>query len=321
MSIEQSKSFVSLVFRKHLQDFMRCLHGYDVPLQTGSDSTFLVILIALMSFLAILSCTGSFALHGMTQRWSSGLENKVTIEIDAQMPNGDLLSRESMKIETDNLAQMLRQSPVVKSFDVLDEKEISALVSPWLGNDLILDDIPLPGIIAIELNVSDPSALEKLENSIRKISKSAVLDTHRDWLKDILRFAHALEFIAICIALIIGAITITAISSGVLSRMAIHKEELEILHLIGATDDYIARQFQRHAAFLAFKGSCLGTFIGLMVTIVVVFLASNSQNPLIPQLALSGQEIFILLLLPLIVTLIALLAARYTVLRTLAKMP
>jgi cell division transport system permease protein len=53
---------------------------YDLPLNKGSGTGFLVILIALMTFLGMLALASSFALSAMTARWSSGLENRLTIE-------------------------------------------------------------------------------------------------------------------------------------------------------------------------------------------------------------------------------------------------
>ena len=54
---------------------------YDLPLNKDEGTNFLRLLIALMSFLAAVALAGNFALNSMTQRWSSGLENKLTIEI------------------------------------------------------------------------------------------------------------------------------------------------------------------------------------------------------------------------------------------------
>ncbi|MBI2234772.1 MAG: permease, partial [Micavibrio aeruginosavorus] len=57
---------------------------YDLPLNKGAGTAFLVTLIGLMTFLAMLALTSSFTLSAMTQRWTSGLENRITIEIPTQ---------------------------------------------------------------------------------------------------------------------------------------------------------------------------------------------------------------------------------------------
>ena len=69
---------------------------YDLPLNKDGGGLFLKILIALMSFLAILALSGSFALSAMKDRWSSGLENKASIEIRAQDEAGGILTPDQM---------------------------------------------------------------------------------------------------------------------------------------------------------------------------------------------------------------------------------
>ena len=65
---------------------------YDLPLNQSVGTGFLMVLIALMTFLAIMAVSTSFALNSMTAHWSSGLENKVTIEIPAETNNGTIRS-------------------------------------------------------------------------------------------------------------------------------------------------------------------------------------------------------------------------------------
>ena len=65
---------------------------YDLPLNQSEDTRFLVLLVGLMSLLLVLALSGTFALNNMAKRWSSGLENKVTIEIPVETKAGNLLS-------------------------------------------------------------------------------------------------------------------------------------------------------------------------------------------------------------------------------------
>ncbi|MCB1682039.1 MAG: FtsX-like permease family protein [Alphaproteobacteria bacterium] len=295
--------------------------GYDLPFGSDADRGYLLLLVGLMSFLAVLACAGTLSLHAMTQRWSSGLENKITIEIKAEDRDGTMLSPETIRLETEKITEMLQKNPAVKSFEALQEKEIKKLVSPWLGEDFSLEDIPLPGLIAVELNVSSPEALEKLTGSIKKLSPTARVDTHREWLQDILRFTGTLQWIALFVALIVALTTVTAISSGVKSRMAVHKDQVEILHLIGASDKYIARQFQWHAIIIALLGSILGTAAGLGMATFILLLSGQSGTSLIPQISLDSTSMLIFIFLPVIASIISGVTARFTVLRTLSLMP
>lgn len=295
--------------------------GYDLPFGSETDRNFLLLLVALMSFLAVLACAGTLSLRAMTQRWSSGLENKITIEIRTQSPDGAILSPESIKLSTEKIAGILTNNTAIKSFKVLDDSEIKRLVSPWIGEDFSFEDIPIPGLIAVELSITSPEMIEKLSKIVVEQAPSAHVETHREWLQDILRFIKTLQGVAMIIAIIVAVTTIAAISGAVRSRMAIYRNQVEILHLIGASDTYIARQFQWHAVVVTLLGSIAGTLVGIMVTNLILTFSGQGSMALIPELRISLYGLAAFLSLPLLACLISGTTARFTVLRTLSDMP
>ena len=106
--------------------------AYDLPLNKDKGNSFLKILMGLMTFLAILALSGSFVLSEIKQRWSSGLENKATVEIAAHDANGIILGPESMESLTGRTENFLKQHPAIENFEKMEQSEIIALVSPWL---------------------------------------------------------------------------------------------------------------------------------------------------------------------------------------------
>ncbi|PCJ00203.1 MAG: permease [Alphaproteobacteria bacterium] len=294
---------------------------YDLPLAQSEDSRFLVLLIALMSFLSVLACSGTFALNDMAARWSSGLENKVTIEIAVETKDGHLLSNKTVRKETKKLAKGLKNNPMIKSLAVLSNAEIQELISPWIGDSLTLNDIPLPGLIAIELRNTNQKSLNTLKSDMLKLSKYARLETHHEWLGDLINFTRTLKNLSLFITLIIASVTIIAITAGIRTRLAIHQKEVCLLHAMGATDHYIARQFQRHAMILSLKGGLVGTVFGLVTTAIIIFLSSHSGTTLIPTIKISSAGLALLCLIPIIASTIATITSRFTVLRNLSKIP
>ncbi len=305
---------------QHLLKYLG-FRDYDLPLHDSEDSRFLILLVGLMSFLAVLACSGTFALGNMTDRWSSGLENKVTIEIPVETKEGHLLSNRTVNKETKKLASRLKNNPIIKSVKILTSEEIQELISPWIGKDLTLNDIPLPGLIAVELRRSDADSIDMLRANIEAISKYAQLETHHEWLADLISFTNSLKILSLFITLIIGGATIIAIAAGVKTRLAIHNKEVELLHHMGASDNYIARQFQRHAMILAFKGGVIGALSGLFITGIIVVLSKNTGSPLLPAIEIGYLGALFLFTIPAIAALIAIITSRLTVLRSLAEMP
>jgi cell division transport system permease protein len=294
---------------------------YDLPLSNSEGTDFLILLVALMTFLATAALTASFALNAMGQRWSSGLENKATIEIPAEAQSGTLRTAEKIKRLTNQAADLTSDFEGVESATIMDEAAIEELIAPWLGNGAALEGIPLPGLIAVEFSDGPEIDFTTLRNALKNIEPDIRLDMHEGWLGDILRFTGTLQLAAAIIVLLIGATTVIAIAGAIRARIAIHKADVELLHLMGATDHYICRQFLRHAVILTFKGSFVGLVIGALTLFVLNILAAKAGNTLIPDFTLSSLQMGVLACIPLIACIIGGYTARYTVLRSLSQMP
>ncbi|MCB9988939.1 MAG: permease [Rhodospirillales bacterium] len=295
---------------------------YDLPLNKGAGTRFLLLLIALMTWLGMLALSGSFALQAMTERWSSGLEGRITVEIPAEDTDGKLLTSDEIKLLSSKIAAMLNDRPEIARTTVMSESDIRELVRPWLGDSQLPGDLPLPGLISAELvKNTKPEALHALAARIKDIAPHARLETHEGWLKDLLRFTGALQFAAALLTFVIAITTVTAVAGAIQARMAIHHEEVELLHLMGAADRYIARQFQRHSLILAFQGGLAGMMIGALTLFIIGWLSGRMDINLLPDFHLTGMQMAVLAALPVIAALIATFTARLTVYRVLAQMP
>ena len=294
---------------------------YDLPLNKDSGVLFLKTLIALMSLLAILALTGSFALSEMTHRWSSGLENKISIEIPVEDDKGVILSNTQMERISATTKEFLEKHPAIEQIDVMSEEKIMDLVEPWLGDSTTIKAIPLPKIISVSFKPKSEVNMVQFKLQLENIAPQARIDTHESWLADILRFTGSLKYTALLVTVIIGLTTVIAVAGGVKSRMAIYNEELELLHLMGAEDHYISKQLQRHTLILSFQGALVGTFIGILMLLIINWGAGKMDIALIPDFSLHLTQKLFILMLPAVVAGLSMLTARQTVLRNLAKMP
>ncbi len=294
---------------------------YDLPLANSSSNSFLRLLICLLSILGMLALSASFALSAMTERWSQGLANKVSVEIPASDSAGDIIAPRMVRSMTDDAAKILSEHPDVEQAAITEEKEVRTLLAPWLGEDLAMDSIPVPGLISVTFREGSTPNLKKLEAKIREAAPSARIDTHESWLADVLRFTGALQFAAILLGLIIGATTLVAVAAGVKSKLSENKEELELLHLMGASDSYIARQLQRHTLILSFQGGALGVLAGGLLLFVISLIAGEMGVNLIPDFRMADAQKLMLVLMPVPIAVLAMLTARVTVMNVLTRMP
>ena len=297
-------------------------HGrYDLPFHKDQGTDFLLMLMALMTFLAVILLAGALALSGMSARWSSGLEDIITVEIAAETAPGTLRAPAAMEDLMSSVVIDLRNQAIVESATVLKKEEISTLLQPWLGEKALIDTLPLPGIITVKLKEADTKAIDSLKSAIEAKGDGIRVETQDAWLVDLLRLTGALRGAALFIVFIIGITTFLLVAGAVRARMAIHKADVELLHLIGADDLYIMRQFQKHTLMLSLKGALAGLVCGGVVLGLVTIIAGPGADGTLPQLSLSVSHLMVIMLTPAIVCIIAALTARFTVLRSLAEMP
>lgn len=296
---------------------------YDLPLNRNDSSRFLVTLIGLMTFLAVLAISAFFALGAMSERWTSGLEDKMTVEIPAQTAEGLLLKPDEVKQIADAAASVLQAHPAVEDHHVMTPDEIYELVKPWLGDMQIGNDqMPLPGLISLTLKPDTPrDTVRALADKISAAAPGARLDTHETWLKDVLRFTGALQFAATLLLAVIGVTTVIAVAGAVRARLAVHRADVELLHLMGAADRYISGQFQRHSLLLGLTGGAVGTFAGLIALLIIGWISGEMDVNLLPEYTVTPLQIGATLILPLVIAALATLTARQTVMRALVEMP
>ena len=99
-----------------------------------------------------------------------------------------------------------------------------------------------------------------------------------------------------------------------------HRQTIEILHLMGATDVQIARLFQRRIALDALFGGLIGFILAAIVLFVLGRRLSALGSELLGSTAISLEFGAVLLVLPLFGVLLAMLVARLTILRALGRM-
>lgn len=296
---------------------------YDLPFHDDGANRFLIMLICLMTYLALLSAAGGLVLSDMAHRWTAGLADRVTIELPTMDATGLKRAPDQQKSRLDSIVSLLRAEPLIADISIQSPIQVAKLVEPWLGtSDRILDQVALPSLISVTLSPkSTPDFVTRLQQQVTSTVPDARLDTHQNWLNDILRLTGTLSFTAYLIGFITAITTISAVAGAVRARMAAHHEQLEILHLIGAADEYITRQFQRHALHISFIGSAAG-FVAAMLTLAFIDSLSGSIDmALLPALVLSTHAVFILLMIPAVGCIITVFTTRITVLQSLTEMP
>ncbi|MAG95991.1 MAG: cell division protein [Alphaproteobacteria bacterium] len=293
----------------------------DLPLERDGSGRFLPWTIALMVYLAALALTGALLLDRAVERWSTALGGTLTVQVAAITgPGGG--AETAARVAT--AASVLRRSDAVAEVRVLSRAEIVALVEPWLGRGNISADLPLPRLIDVTLEADsqrEPGDLGKLAESLAAAVPGSRVDDHKVWMSGLLRLARTSQFVALTVVVLIAVAAATTVIFATNAGLAVHHEVIEVLHLIGAHDTYVARQFQGHAVSLALRGGTLGLILAALTIAVLWGLAGEIAQPMLPHLEVDAALWGALATLPLGAAAIAAATARTTVLRALRRMP
>ncbi len=288
----------------------------DLPLSKDASGRFLPWLIGVMVYLAALALAGAMALDGLVRHWQQGLEGTLTVQIPRE---AGLSSAERDDRRLDVLA-VLTGTPGVASAEALDDSQMASLLEPWLGPGNPTEDLPVPDLIAVTLEPGVSLDLDALHQQIAAVVPDAVLDDHARWLHDVVVFARSVQVVAGLIVSLIGLAAATTVVFVTRTGLAIHNRVIEIVHLIGAHDSYIARQFQLHALRLGFFGGAIGVICAAATLLGLQLLLRRIDDDLLPALAFSGNQWLLLAAVPVCTAVIALVTARVTVMQALERM-
>jgi cell division transport system permease protein len=211
----------------------------------------LVIVIAIMTFLACLTAGGAILVANAAQGWRSDVSRDVTIQIKPA-PGRDL------DAEAAKAVQAAQGAPGVLEAHAYTKQESEKLLEPWLGGGLDLGQLPIPRLIVVRMTSQSDADLAALRQALAEKAPAAGLDDHRLWLARLDTMASAVVALAIALFLLMISAMAMAIGFATRGAMAGNREIVEVLHFVGAADSFISRQFQSHFLRLGLKGGLIG---------------------------------------------------------------
>ncbi|MCC6467901.1 MAG: hypothetical protein IT563_06235 [Alphaproteobacteria bacterium] len=294
---------------------------YDLPLDREGATRLVPWIIALMSYLAALTLLAAVLLGSLAWRWTEGISGAMTVLLAPAADGAPAADEARLKAVRAALAAM----PGVAGVEVLDAAEVARRLQPWLGAGVSADDLPLPRLLTVRLAADRRPDIEAMRQRLEQAAPGAVIDDHGIWRAEIARLAARMTTMAglgvVLIALASAAVVVFAVRAG----LAIHRETIEVLHLIGAHDDYIARQFQNHTTRLAFMGGLIALAVLGLTEAFLVQAILGLDPSLLPRLDLVLWQWVALGTAPAVLVFAGMLAianatARQTVRRALARL-
>lgn len=279
----------------------------------GDRGNLLPWVIAVMVYLSGLALAGGLAVHGAVANWSGDMTGRLTVQI----VNGDTAARDRQATAA---LELLRKTDGVASARRLGDPELQALLEPWLGSGAVGAELPVPALLDVVLKDGAAVNLSLLGGRLKKVAPDASLDDHEQWLGRLHDLARMVEVTAVAIVVLVTLATIAIVIFGTQAGLATHRATIETLHTIGAEDALIARAFQDRFLKLGFQGGVGGLVMAAATIFAGQYILTKLGAGILSHGTLRWFEFSALAVLPFAAAAIAMLTARFTVLRALARM-
>jgi cell division transport system permease protein len=227
----------------------------------------LTAVVAIMTFLAALTMGAVMMVVNSASDWQSEVGREITIQVRP-------MAGRDVEADVRSAADIARGSAGVADVRPYTKEESAKLIEPWLGSGLVLGDLPIPRMIVVKLAGGAPPDFAVLRKALATAVPSASLDDHRGWIDRMRTMAETAVAVGIAILLLVVAVTVLSVTFATRGAMATNRPIVEVLHYVGATDGFVAGQFQRHFLLLGLKGGAIGG--GTAIALFALFGAINA---------------------------------------------
>lgn len=236
----------------------------------GRSLTFVT---AIMCFLACISLGTAWSVHKAARAWTIDASREVTVQIKpVEGMEADKQISEVMRV-------LGETSGIVRS-RVFTLQENAQILEPWLGKGLDLGELPIPRLISLQLDPVVPADLGALAHSLTQRVPGATVDDHRVWQAQVRSVSRSVQLAAFLILTLMLGATVAIIVFATRGAMASNRDIVNVLHLVGARQSFIAREFQRHFLMLGLRGGLIGGAAAALAFVATRAIAEQIAAPL-----------------------------------------
>ena len=281
-----------------------------LPERESRDAA-LIFVVAVLCFLACLTALGVIAADRAARGWTGQLTGEATVIV---RPSGG----ETPDAAAARAAEVLAGVAGVSEARALEPAKAYDLIRPWLGDVSDLADLPVPRLVAVTLDDKHPANARTLSQALKTQDVDATVDDHSVWIKDIRRAGGVVRWLGAGVFALIAGAAGAVIAFATRAGLAARRDVVEVLHLAGAPDGYIARLFQVRFARLAGIAGLIGAagagVVGASLRVI------GGGEGLTPALPIAWGDLLAILPCPLLAAVVAAGAAQVTAVRLIRDM-
>ncbi len=232
-------------FRANSQALERaCMRFFSQPLASFLSVTVIGI--------AIMLPMGLYILFHNVKAAAGRLNTEPKINVYLQLNASEADTRNVEKM-LNALANSASVKFIPREVALAEMKQLAGVADLLVG----LESNPLPHAFSVKPKSTDTSSMESMRAEIAAFPKVEVVGLDLEWARKLQRFVAFAERLVSLLAFVLALAVVFIIGNTIRLQMLMHKDEIEVSHLIGATNRFIQRPF-------LYYGSVQGLLAGLL---------------------------------------------------------
>jgi cell division transport system permease protein len=252
----------------------------------------LTIVVSIMCALGCLAAFGAAAGFRAADTWTRDLKSAMTIVVQSPRDDASLT----------RAAQIVSDIEGVTRADAMSRDRAKDLLKNYgIDMDATLDALPAPRLIEVGVATGQNGVAERLDSALKRAGYVSFVNDHSRFTGEILRTSTVVRVLALSTlsALIIAAIASIAFAAR--AALETRREAVEILHLVGAQDEFVAREVQKRFLRLGLGAGAIGALgAGLIIAAGLAIFSFGATDLTRGAPLLKWIDIWILLIAPLI---------------------
>jgi cell division transport system permease protein len=234
----------------------------------------LTVVIAIMSFLACLTASAVYMINQSAKAWVNDITSEITVELDP-------VNTPDIEKKITLVSLFLAKQKGITHVRPLTSEDSARLLEPWLGKSEALSALPIPRLIAVDIDRSNPPDIAMISQALTQNFEGVTLDDHRRWQAEIRTLTRSAALGGLAVLTLVAAATIAIIVSATRSAMASNREIIEVLHFVGANERFISREFERHFLGLGVRAGLVGAVAAALVFLLLPLVMHMIQGDIV----------------------------------------
>lgn len=272
----------------------------------------LAIVVAIMAGLGCLAALIALSGFRAANNWTNELKSAITVLV--YEPRDEAALQKAVQIAS--------QTKGIKSANIMGKEKAKILLRNYGANiGTLIDELPVPALLEVGIDKNNKAAISELQSSLNNGGFKFEIDDHSRYSGEIVRASRLMRIFALLVLISLIIASVASIAFAARAALETRREAVEILHLVGAEDAFVAREVQARFMRLGLRAGIYGAIGAAVLLIIAIFINRFGSSELTQSAGLlKWYDIWILLVAPLITSFASAIAARLAARETLREL-